>query len=483
LTDMPILHWKTTQKEYTLPFEGAVTVADLLRKQGIPFPAPCGGKGTCGKCAVVLQGAVSTPNEAEKKAGCRLACQALLLGETWGSPLREDAPFAHVEGTDYRPDTPLQGISAAVDIGTTTIAVKVFDADGSPVGDASALNPQGVYAADVIGRIDAALKGHGEALQSAVIGEIQALLQQAGGGKEIASLVVTGNTAMLYLLTGRSPASIATFPFRSETLFGETWELLGKPAYLPPCMNAFVGADITCALLASGMCEKEETALLCDVGTNGEIALWKDGKLYVTSTAAGPAFEGAEVSHGCGYIPGAVDRLWVANGKLHAHTVGEKPAIGICGSGLLDAAACLLELEELDETGAMDGDFLPIAGDVTLTQKDIRALQLAKAAIAAGMEILLARAGVKEQEVVAVYLAGGFGTHLSPESAVKIGLLPRSFLGKIIPLGNAALQGACMLLGDSASEETCRSLAASAIHVELGGSADFNDAFVEHMFF
>lgn len=488
MTDMPVLHWKTAQKEYTLLFEGTPKVADLLREQGIPFPAPCGGKGTCGKCAVVLEGAVSAPNEAEKKAGCRLACQAVLLGEAWGAPLREDAPFARVEGTDYRPDTPLQGISAAIDIGTTTVALKVFGEDGSLLGEASGLNPQRVYAADVIGRIDAALKGKGEELQNAILDRMDTLLAaacQAGGieKEDIVSFAVTGNTAMLYLLTGRSPASIATFPFRSETLFGETWELFGKPAYLPSCMNAFVGADITCALLASGMCEKEETALLCDVGTNGEIALWKDGKLYVTSTAAGPAFEGAEISRGCGYIPGAVDRLWMANGKLYAHTVGDLPAVGICGSGLLDAVACFLESEELDETGAMDGDFLPIAGDVTLTQKDVRALQLAKAAIAAGIEILLARAGVKEREIADVYLAGGFGTHLSPESAVKIGLLPRSFLGKIIPLGNAALQGACMLLGDPAPREKCNSLAASSIHVELGGSADFNDAFVEHMFF
>ncbi len=488
MTDMSVFHWKTRQKEYTLPFEGTPKVADLLRAHGLLVPAPCGGKGTCGKCAVVLEGAVSAPNEAEKKAGVRLACRAVLLGEAWGGPLREDTAFAHIEGTDYRPDTPLQGISAAIDIGTTTVALKVFDTDGSLLGEASGLNPQRAYAADVIGRIDAALKGKQTELQREILDCIDNLLSiacQAGGieKEEITSFVVTGNTAMLYLLTGRSPASIATFPFRSETLFGETWELFGKPAYLPPCMNAFVGADITCALLASGMCEKEETALLCDVGTNGEIALWKDGKLYVTSTAAGPAFEGAEVSCGCGYIPGAVDRLWVANGKLYAHTVGEKPAVGICGSGLLDAVACFLELEELDETGVMDGDFLPIAGDVTLTQKDVRALQLAKAAIAAGIEILLARAGVKEQEIAAVYPAGGFGTHLSPESAVKIGLLPRSFAGKTIPMGNAALQGACMLLEDPSSKDLCHGIAAKAIHVELGGNPEFNNAFMKHMLF
>ena len=278
-------------------------------------------------------------------------------------------------------------------------------------------------------------------------------------------------------------AAIAAAPFASETLFGETTHLLGREAYLPPCINAFVGADTVCALLASGMCEKDETALLCDVGTNGEIALWKDGKLYVTSAAAGPAFEGGEISRGCGYIPGAVDRVWVANGKIFAHTVEDKPAVGICGSGLLDAVACFLEIEEIDETGAMDGEFLPLAGDVGLTQQDIRALQLAKAAIRAGIECLLSRAGVTAEEVATVYLAGGFGTHLSPESAAAIGMLPRCLKSKTVPLGNAALQGACMLASTPALREKCRSLAANAIHVSLGGREDFNKAFLNYISF
>lgn len=484
---MAVLLWKTKEKEYALPFEGTPLLAELLCRHGLAIPSPCGGRGVCGKCAVVLEGAVSSPDEKEAQCGHRLACRAVLLGDAWGKPLAK-RDFAAVEGTSYLPRKALAEISAAVDIGTTTLAVRVFREDGSLLGEAAGMNPQRSYAADVIGRIHASMKGNAKELQNAVSEGICRLLEKACGKgdctpKDIASYVVTGNTAMLYLLIGRSPASIAAYPFRSDTLFGNTWELFGKPAYLPPCMNAFVGADITCALLASGICEKEEIALLCDVGTNGEMALWKDGRLYVTSTAAGPAFEGAEISRGCGYIPGAIDRVWVAGGRLYAHTVGEKPAVGICGSGLLDAVACFLELEELDETGAMDGDFLPIAGDVTLTQKDVRALQLAKAAIAAGIEILLARAGVKEQEIAAVYLAGGFGTHLSPESAVKIGLLPRSFAGKTIPMGNAALQGACMLLEDPSSKDLCHGIAAKAIHVELGGNPEFNNAFMKHMLF
>lgn len=480
---MPVFYWNTQEKEYTLHFEGTPTVAELLREKGLPFSAPCGGKGTCGKCAIAINGNISAPDAREKALKTRLACRTVLLGDAWGSPLTEELSFASIESTDYLPSRGGSVPFAAVDLGTTTIVVKAFRADGTLIGEASALNPQRGYAADVIGRIRAALQGKSEELKDAVTHSIAHLLEKACQGEEIPSMVVTGNTAMLYLLTGRSPVSIAAAPFVSETLFGETTSLLGRKVYLPPCMNAFVGADTVCALLASGMCEKDETALLCDVGTNGEIALWKDGKLYVTSAAAGPAFEGGEISRGCGYIPGAVDRVWVANGKIFAHTVEDEPAVGICGSGLLDAVACFLEMEEIDETGAMDGEFLPLAGDVGLTQQDIRALQLAKAAIRAGIECLLSRAGITAEEVATVYLAGGFGTHLSPESAAAIGMLPRCLKSKTVPLGNAALQGACMLASTPALREKCRSLAANAIHVSLGGREDFNKAFLSYISF
>lgn len=171
------------------------------------------------------------------------------------------------------------------------------------------------------------------------------------------------------------PKSLSAAPFQADCLFGTDTELWGARAYLPPCMNAFVGADITCAVLASGMCQSPETALLCDLGTNGELALWSGGRLYVASTAAGPAFEGAGIS---------------------------------CGSGLIDAVAAGLELGLIDETGAVERE-LRLTGSLSLTQGDIRAVRLAKAAIAAGIETLLEAAGLSPGAVEAVYLAGGFG--------------------------------------------------------------------------
>jgi uncharacterized 2Fe-2S/4Fe-4S cluster protein (DUF4445 family) len=259
-------------------------------------------------------------------------------------------------------------------------------------------------------------------------------------------------------------------------------ELLGKTVYLPPCMHAFVGADLTCAVLASGMTDRDETALLCDIGTNGEIALWRNDRLYVTSVAAGPAFEGGEISCGCGYIPGAIDKVWAANGRIYVHTMENKPAVGLCGSGLLDAVAAFLETGDLDKDGLMEGNFLQI-DSIKLTQKDIRKAQLAKAAVATGIEMLLKRSGTAESDIDRVYLAGGFGTHLSPVSASAIGMIPRSFVSKAVPMGNAALQGACMLAENRNLRAKAERIAALATHVELGGSEDFNTAFVEHMNF
>ena len=239
------------------------------------------------------------------------------------------------------------------------------------------------------------------------------------------ALVLTGNTTMLYLLTGRNPEPLSHAPFVADCLFDMESRVLERNAYLPPCMNAFVGADISCAVLAAGQCDKDAVSLLVDIGTNGEIALWKDGTLYVASTAAGPAFEGAGISCGCASLRGAIDRVWLQDGQLRAHTIGEQRAVGICGSGLIDAVAMLLEKGEIDETGATESERLELRDGIALLPKDIRAVQLAKAAIAAGIETLMQSAGVGPEHIETLYIAGGFGSHLDVRSAAAIGLFPR----------------------------------------------------------
>ena len=475
-----------------LSFESPQPLRQVLEKAGLSPAHPCGGRGVCGKCAVALEGAVSPPDDAEIRAGTRLSCQAILLGDAVvrlpGSGSMEQIETG---GTaNCAPSAPMEGrLGAAVDIGTTTLALKLCALKtGQILATKTCLNPQTTIAADVMGRIGAALEGKLGLLQAQILGALNDLLAQAckeaGVSTDLVDVwVITGNTTMLYLLTGRDPEPLSHAPFEADCLYGLETQVLGRKAYLPPCMSAFVGADITCAVLTSGMTVQKDISLLCDIGTNGELALWKDGTLYVTSTAAGPAFEGAGISCGCGSIPGAIDRVWTENGRLLVHTIGDRPASGLCASGLIDAIAAFLALGQIDETGAVDADDLPLSDGVALLPRDVRAVQLAKAAIAAGIQTLLDTAGTSIGEVAALYIAGGFGSHLNVESAAAIGLIPAELKDRVQVIGNGALSGALELLLDQNRVAECAHLAKCSRHVNLGGNPRFNSNYMDQMMF
>ena len=485
-----IVVWQN-QKKQIIRAEAGANLGDVLSDHGYAVAKPCGGRGFCGKCAVEVTGAVSQPNDVELKAGVRLACQTVILGDCQVK-LADVSLMQQIETADAQETVlPLtgSGIGAAVDIGTTTLALQLYDrATGKLLSTATAGNPQVTVAADVMGRIDAARNGRGALLRSQIETALHDLLEKACGeaGLEasmVDSFVIAGNTTMLYLLTGRNPDCLAHAPFKADTLFDVDYEILGRKAYLPSCMNAFVGADITCAVLSSQMTENQGPSLLCDIGTNGEIALWKDGILYVTSTAAGPAFEGAGISCGCGSVRGAIDKVWLEGDSLCVHTIGDAPAVGLCGSGLIDTVAAFLIREDVSETGAMSEKELTIAGNVKLTRKDIRAVQLAKAAIAAGIQTLLETTNTTEAEITDFYICGGFGTHLNLSSAVTIGLIPDTLAKRAKVLGNGALSGAVKMMLDCGCHGQAEELAASAKQMNLGGNPQFNENYIDQMLF
>ena len=486
---MPVLNLWQNNCCRQISCSGTPSLSALLQEHGIHSSHPCGGRGRCGKCAVRAEGDISLPTAAEKNAGTRLSCQITLLGDAsvW---LEENAGLVEVSGSSPVPGTPMEGrYGAAIDIGTTTMALKLYDLrTGTLLSEAGAMNPQRSISADVMGRIGAAMEGKRAVLQSMVTDAVQELLAHSCAEanltlQNVDVLVVTGNTTMLYLLTGRDPSCLAAAPFQADCLFDRWDTLLGIPVYYPLCMNAFVGADITCAVLDSGICRKAQTGLLCDIGTNGEIALWKDGALYVASTAAGPAFEGAGISCGCGSVPGAIDRVWAEAGRIHIHTIGEKSASGLCGSGLVDAIAAFLKTGDIDETGATEKEVLPLAESVALLPADVRAVQLAKGAIAAGIRTLLELSGTSEAEIETLYIAGGFGSHLNIPSAAAIGLIPQALEDRVNVLGNAALSGAARLLLDWDLIGTARELVRQSVSVTLSGSSRFSQHFMEAMLF
>ena len=470
-----------------IPFKGTPLLDEVLISAGLLTPHPCGGLGKCGKCAVQAEGALAPMTASEERIGRRLSCQTRLLGDAAVTLPDDPSATMHIETETAELTAGGRGFGAAVDIGTTTVAVKLYDLENRRcIGQASAPNPQISTAADVMGRIEAAMNGQLNALRDQIRDTVHTLLLSSAPNGQLPSplqITLTGNTTMLYLLCGYDPAPLSRAPFRADHLFGARITLPPlEEAYLPPCMNAFVGADITCAIWAAGMCEREETALLCDIGTNGELALWKNGRLYVTSTAAGPAFEGAGIVCGCGSVAGAIDRVWLENGEIRIHTIGDAAPVGLCGSGVLDAVAVGLQTGDIDESGAMD-EPMTLAEGIALYPRDVRAVQLAKAAIAAGIDTLIECADTDMREIGTLYIAGGFGSHLNGESAAAIGLLPRELIGRICILGNAALTGAAMTLTDPNAHEHLAHLASLAAHINLGGNPSFSAHYIDRMIF
>lgn len=502
--------------------ETGVLVSQALQAHGFTLTMPCAGKGICGKCQVKTRGLLSEPTWEERRAlsqeelrmGIRLACMARIAGDaeiSW----TENSGSAYVVGHgvapdfDSRPDG--EGWAAAVDVGTTTVASYLYRLpDCTPAGRTGGANPQAVWGADVISRMERAIAGEGEALNRAIAGEIDRqlseLARQAGiACGEIRQMVITANTAMLYLLAGICPEELTHAPFTASRQFGEwrTGEALGITCapkariYLPRCASAFVGADITTAILASGMIKEQGNCLLLDIGTNGEMALRADGRIICCSTAAGPALEGGNIRMGMPALPGAIDSVRLEQGKIRHTTIGGCEAKGLCGSGLLDAAAVLLEAGVVEETGAIaeeghdyldflcqvDGQpaFRLPGSQVMLTQRDIRNVQLAKGAICAGMLTLLSRAGLGPGEIKTLYLAGGFGSFIRIDSAARIGLIPKALAGKTNVIGNAAGAGACMLLQNRGFKTLTEEMAERMETVELSQNPLFSQYYMDCM--
>ena len=456
-----------------LRFSGKAKLSELLEANGLMPATPCGGNGTCGKCSGFLNG---------KKV---LTCQAYLEedGELY---LPEKKIISKIKTDGYTPEytpAPGEGYGMAVDIGTTTVVLQIIDlSTGALLNPVSRENPQRLLSADVIGRIQACIeKGKLPVLQGLIRETIKdlkehALKQNGLTEDDIKKTVVTGNTTMLYLYTGRMPTTLAYTPFIADCLFG----MEENGDYLPPCFGAFVGADIYTAITASGLIAKDETAVLIDLGTNGEISLYNKGKLTCCATACGPAFEGTGISCGGPAAPGAIDHIWLKDGKVEYSVLGGIEADHICGSGIMDAIAVLLDLEVIDETGAMEEEY-EFAPGVVLQPKDVRQVQLAKGAICGGIKTLIGREGLKPSDIRTLYIAGGFGSYIDLDSAAKVGIFPEEMQKTAKVIGNAALSGAIMILLGADKKFEPSSVETECIN--LAQEPEFSDLYMESMFF
>lgn len=488
---------------------GSGQAADLIRRSGLHFDFPCGGTGKCGKCRIRVTGAAKPCTEQEirllspkeRADGVRLACFCHITGAAEIHFLQSSDEMildwaAQAQVGSGRAAEP---VGLACDIGTTTVAMWLVGLQtGTVLASVTEANCQRAYGADVISRVSACRKYGTAALSETIrrqIGEMAARCLAQAGKPEPEKMVVTGNSVMLHIFENLDPQSLAVSPFELQSGFGtySAQPLVGVPVYLPGCIGAFAGADLLCAVLASGMvqtAQKEgKPCLLADVGTNGEMALAKpDGTVLCCSAPAGPAFEGANISCGMNASRGAISALkWnkKRSERPEITVIGDGAARGLCGSGLLDCVAFMLENGALDETGYLpaETDYEIPGTAVRLTQTDIRQVQMAKAAVCAGIRALLCRGETTAEEIGAFYLAGGFGSYLDLDSAVEIGLFPEELRAKAHFIGNGALAGAAMILRDPVAEKKAAAICGQAEELQLAKDACFTEQYIREMNF
>jgi len=487
----------------TLEYYEGESLQDILFVEGVEFP--CGGRGKCKGCRVkVTEGNIpatdieaQTLSPKELEEGWRLSCKVkisddvtLELAQWEAKILTDDTQFAFISK---------KGLGIAVDLGTTTLVAQLLDLQtGNVLAVKSALNPQARHGADLISRIDFSVtQGKQKILQELIHKEIGILIVEVlndakQDADNLVETVIVGNTVMHNLFCGIDLTPMSVYPFEpiNDSLVVMTAEELGwtfasqsKVLFLP-CLGTFVGSDILAGVLATEIYLKDKINVLIDLGTNGEMVAGNKDRMICASTAAGPAFEGARISMGMRASTGAVSEVTVENGKLNPRVIGTGAARGICGSGLVDVAAGALELGLMNYRGKIQsGDEMPLVDNVVVTQTDIRELQLAKGAIAAGVKILLAQLGKTYDDVDKLYLAGAFGNYINRSSAERIGLIhfPPE---QVTPAGNTALLGAKRALFRPENEDGSYAMLRKKIeHLTLSSVPEFQDIYVDEMFF
>jgi len=482
--------------------EAGVNLLKLLRKENIYIPAFCGGNGTCGKCTVhVEEGVVGGAG----KGSDILACRAVLEADCRISINGSEKNFSIMSA--FSGSHPAEDISEdlaiAVDIGTTTCVVCAFDLkSGGVLGVSAELNGQRKFGADVISRIDKCVS-HLEEMTSIIREQIvrgieNLITKNEVEPSKIKKMAVVGNTAMMSIFMGIDCTSLGFKPFvvppkvksGGNLNFKELFEsdVLNCEVHALPCISAYIGADALSSGLFCGILGLKGYNIVADVGTNGEILLnKKDGRIDCASAAAGPALEGGNISCGMGGAAGAVCSVKFEDGKFLYKTIGNKPPIGICGSGAIDLAAEMVENEIIDETGLFNDDYFEdgarICENVIFTQSDVRQIQLAKSALRSGIDCLIQNAGITYNDIDKLFLGGGFGNNANVESMVKIGLFPKEISSKIVLSGNTALGGAVKWLMSNDARREANEIVKNAKELELGDNSYFSERFTENMFF
>ena len=469
--------------------DGDKTVMELLREKGVTVRSDCGGNGVCGKCRVSADGehflACRTVPDREMTVivDDEVLGEEGLVTELSGSARalagREDAKSANRLGQG--------GYFLAVDLGTTTVAAALLSPDGEIIAEAGKASSQRSYGDDVISRVEAVCAGKGESLKHAARGDVEALRLKCAAeagvpSTAVRSTVIAGNTAMEHLYMGYDVSGLAQAPYEAVT----TDMIYNAATVLLPGISPFVGADVLAGMACVDFDERNGYNAFIDIGTNGEIALAGPEGILVTSTAAGPALEGAGISCGMAAQTGAVKDVQISGDVKFFDVIGAGDPEGLCGSGVIALVAELLKNGILDRSGAFVrgfGDGYQISRSVRFTQDDVRKVQTAKAAVRAGLEVLMDEAGIDAGDIGKLYIAGGFGKGIDPDKAFEIGLFPEKLRGKTEALGNTSLAGAIEFARGGITPERLEAIKKKCRVIELANDPRFQERYISNMDF
>ena len=428
----------------------------------------CGGKGTCRKCTVTVNG---------KK---ELSCQYRIKSDITVILPEKDEILSETGAKES--GTVTENLCCVLDIGTTTLAIALVSLDEEKIIKVvTRTNPQRIFGADVITRIDCCRKNGVENLQQAVVSEVNKMLVELGV-YDINNLYVAGNATMLHLFFGVDCSSMAVAPYtpvflESRTDDAENLGIVGvKKVKALPSIATFVGADIVAGLNYVGLPENGKHNLLVDLGTNAEIVLFSEKSVLCTAAVAGPCFEGANIS--CG--------MSATNGAIYSYSenaikiIGNTKATGVCGTGLIDAIAYLLKYEEIDETGFMECEEFEIADGVSINQADIRQYQLAKSAVYSAILTLMQIKNISFDNIDKMYISGGFSAKINVENAVKTGLLPAELKNKCVAINNSSLLGTVKY---ACENNNLAYFIDNSTYVDLSANPTFSDLFIKNMMF
>lgn len=485
----------------TVDFDKGDRLLDILTSEGYDINAVCGGNGNCYKCKIKILYPNMEPSVRELSAltteeidaGIRLACGIYLQEDMEIEIISTGSMDVLKTSSVSETSANLKGeVRIAIDIGTTTLVAALINENASVIGTVGEKNRQAAFGADVIARVKYVANGGLKELQDVVTQQLNSMMKTLiaqNSIEKIEDITVCGNTAMLHLFFGRDCSGLGYAPYTANFLASQTasGKALGLGLDVPvrslPCIASFAGADLTAGIVSEYKNSQKYT-LLIDLGTNAEVALFNSERIIVSSAAAGPAFEGASIRQGMGAVPGAICSYEFVNGNSRVKTIGNTVPIGICGSGLIDIAAELLKNNIVDDTGKMlTGGSFEVSEDVSLYAEDIRELQLAKAAIAAAIDMLIISAGLSAEDIERVLISGGFGSFINAGNAALIGLFPQELRKKTAAVGNSSLAGGILCAAFPNQMELAVKIAADAQYLDLTNSPEFAEKYIDHMMF